>query len=226
MLQLFSATILPAPGTRRPRFAVLLAGGILFFLLLVFLNVGRWLVREDALRPASAIAVLSGRMPSRALEAARIYKQGYAQEVWLTRSDEPGATLEKLSLPYQGEEVYEKLVLIHEGVPETAIRVIEPSIVNTADEIRAIGSQLKNRNGGKVILVTSKVHTRRTGALWNRLCASSGEAIVRGDSQDEFEPAHWWRNTTDALDVVREILGLLNTWAGLPLKPETGNSPK
>jgi hypothetical protein len=29
----------------------------------------------------------------------------------------------------------------------------------------------------------------------------------------------WWRNTGDALDVVREVLGLLNVWAGLPLQP-------
>ena len=219
MLQFFSATILPTPGARRPRFTLLLAGTIFFFLLLTFLNVGRWLVQEDTLQPAAAIAVLSGRMPARALEAARIFKQGYAPEVWLTHSDEPGATLEKLSVPYQGEEVYDKLILIHEGVPEAAIHVIEPPILNTADEMRAIGSQLKNRHGGKIILVTSKVHTRRTRALWNRLCANSGETIVRGDSQDEFQPAHWWRNTSDALDVVREILGLLNAWAGLPLKP-------
>ena len=72
--------------------AVLLAG------LLVFLNVGRWLVSEDPLQKADAIAVLSGRMPSRALEAARVYKQGYASRVWLTHSTEPGATLEQLAM--------------------------------------------------------------------------------------------------------------------------------
>jgi hypothetical protein len=40
--------------------------------------------------------------------------------------------------------------------------------------------------------------------------------IVRASSQDPFDARHWWRNTTDALDVVREVLGLLNAWAGLP----------
>jgi hypothetical protein len=70
-----------------------------------------------------------------------------------------------------------------------------------------------------VIIVTSKVHTRRAKALWKRLSAAQGEAIVRSVSDDDFDPAHWWRNTSDALDVVREVLGLLNAWAGLPLQP-------
>ena len=95
----------------------------------------------------------------------------------------------------------------------------ETPIENTADEMHTIGKALQSNHASSVIIVTSKVHTRRTRALWNRLAASSGEAIVRGVSDDAFDPAHWWRNTSDALDVVREILGLFNAWAGLPLRP-------
>jgi hypothetical protein len=32
-------------------------------------------------------------------------------------------------------------------------------------------------------------------------------------------PRHSWRSTSDALDVMREVLGLLNARAGLPLHP-------
>jgi hypothetical protein len=42
---------------------------------------------------------------------------------------------------------------------------------------------------------------------------------VRAAADDPFDPSHWWRNSTDALDVVREVLGLLNAWAGLLLHP-------
>jgi hypothetical protein len=41
--------------------------------------------------------------------------------------------------------------------------------------------------------------------------------LVRAATEDSFDAAHWWRSTKDALDVVREYLGLLNAWAGLPL---------
>jgi uncharacterized SAM-binding protein YcdF (DUF218 family) len=194
-------------------------GTILFFGLLAFLNVGRWLVQEDPLRKADAIAVLSGRMPDRALEAARAYKQGYAPQVWLTHSREPGATLAQLSVQYVGEDSYDKQILMHQGVPENAILVLDPPIVNTADEMKTIGQQLHRENGHAVILVTSKVHTRRVKALWRRISAGDGEAIVHGVSDDSFDPARWWKTTQDAFDVVREVLGLLNAWAGLPLQP-------
>jgi len=214
-----SGTILPNERVRRPQLWVLLVGAILFIGLLIFLNVGRWLVVEEPLRKATAIAVLSGQMPERALEAARIYNQGYAPRVWLTHATEPGATLEKLAVQYVGEERYDKELLMHKGVPESAIEVLDPPIVNTADEMTTIGAALAKEKGGMVILVTSKVHTRRVRALWDRLAGHDGTAIVRGDTDDAYDAAHWWRNTTDALNVVREVLGLMNAWAGLPLRP-------
>ncbi len=213
------ASILPTKPERRPPLWVPLLGALILAGWFAFLNVGRWLVVEDPLQKASAIAVLSGRIPSRALEAARVYKQGYAPRVWLTHSTEPGKTLEKLSIPYIGEEMYDKQILVKEGVPESAIQVLEPPIVNTADEMKTIGEAVRKENQRNVIIVTSKAHTRRVRALWNRLAAQDGTAIIRGDSEDSFDPAHWWKDTSDALDVVRELLGLLNAWAGLPLQP-------
>ena len=104
---------------------------------------GRWLVVEDPLEKAQAIAVLSGRMPLRAMEAAKLYREGYAPEVWLTRSTEPGATLDAMGIPYVGEDFYNSRVLMHEGVPADAIRVLQPPIVNTADEIAAVSAALE-----------------------------------------------------------------------------------
>ena len=216
-------TILPNPAVRRRPAWTLLALTVLFAGVLIFLNAGRWLVVQDPLQKATAIAVFSGQMPERALEAARIYQQGYAPRVWLTHSSEPGEKLEKLGLQYKGEEQYNSELLMREGVPQSAISVLEPPIVNTADEVRAIADALRKENQGTVILVTSKVHTRRVKALWNRLAQNDGTAIVRGVSDDEFDATHWWRNTRDALDVVREVLGLMNVWAGLPLQPTRNN---
>lgn len=213
------ATLLPTEPARKLRLWPVLAVCLISACLFAFFHVGRWLILEDPLQNAAAIAVLSGRMPGRALEAAKVYKQGYAPQVWLTHSTEPGATLAKLSVPYQGEDAYDKLILIHEGVPESAIRVLEPPIVNTADEMATIGQALSGANPRRVILVTSKVHTRRTQTLWRHLSAANGDAIVHGVSDDPFDAEHWWRNTSDALDVVREVLGLCNAWVGLPLRP-------
>ena len=198
--------------------AAVVCGGVILGIV-AFLGVGRWLVVEDPLVKARAVTVLSGSMPLRAIEAAELYRQGYAREIWLTHSAVPGEALEEMGIPYAGEDYYNARVLIHEGVPPEAIHVLQPPIANTADEIKVIGSALAREKDGAVIIVTTKAHTRRARLLWRKLAGSRGQAIVRAASADPFDPRHWWRTTSDALDVVREVLGLLNAWAGLPLHP-------
>lgn len=204
---------------KRRRFLLAVCCGSVLLGLVFFFCVGRWLVVQDPLVKARAIAVLSGRMPLRAIEAAKLYREGYAPEIWLTRSTEPAATLEEMGIPFAGEDYYNARILIHEGVPQEAIRILEPPIVNTANEIGVIASALEHEKDRSVILVTTKAHTRRVGLLWRRLALNRGHATVRAASGDPFDPRHWWRNTSDALDVVREILGMVNAWAGLPLRP-------
>jgi len=207
-------------GSTLPRTVAFLAlTVVLVVLTIVFLGVGRWLVVEDPLEKAQAIVVLSGRMPIRAIEAARLYRAGYAPQIWLTRPEEPAASLEALGISYSGEDFFNARVLLHEGVPPRAIRVLEPAINNTAEEMRAIAAALRGENSSAVIIVTTKAHTRRVRKLWRRFSGGQGRAMVRAATGDPFDPAHWWRTTGDALDVVREVLGVLNAWAGLPLQP-------
>jgi uncharacterized SAM-binding protein YcdF (DUF218 family) len=210
----------PPPRRRHPRWIPLVLAALLLLIVgISFFNVGHWLVVEDPLEKCQAIVVLSGRMPFRALEAAKLYRQGYASEVWLTHSTGPGATLEAMQIPFVGEDSYNLRVLVHEGVPQSAIHIIEPPIVNTADELAAVDAELQKQNGSTVIIVTSKVHTRRVRILWRKISTGHSRAVIRAVSDDPFEPKHWWRNTSDALDVVREVLGILNAWAGMPLRP-------
>jgi uncharacterized SAM-binding protein YcdF (DUF218 family) len=219
MASLKNLESIPKKHGRIRRIVLGLAGLVLFCAVVFFLGVGRWLVVEDPLEKAQAIVVLSGGMPLRALEAARLYREGYAPKVWLTHSTEPGATLEAMQIPYVGEDSYDSRVLMHHGVSADAIRKLEPPIINTADELAAVSAALEQEKGSTVIIVTSKVHTRRVRILWHRLAASRGNAIVRAASDDPFEPRRWWRTSGDAFDVVRELLGILNAWAGMPLRP-------
>ena len=211
----------PRPNKHHSTLSVILIvmGGLLAAALIVFLGIGRWLTVEDPLEKAQAIVVLSGRMPIRAMEAARLYRAGYGPEIWLTRTVEPAASLQAIHIAYIGEDFYNTRVLMHEGVPENAIRILELPVINTADEVRLISAELGRRGDSRVILVTTKVHTRRVRALWRRLADARMRAIVRASPDDPFQPGHWWRTTRDTLDVVRESLGLLNAWAGLPLRP-------
>src|SRR5258707_2249217 len=90
--------------------ALLLAGIYGFF------HAGRWLVREDPLEKSQAILVLSGGLPDRALGAAKIYRGGFAKEVWLTQPLQPGASMEGLHFAYTRVEQYNSQVVISPGV--------------------------------------------------------------------------------------------------------------
>src|ERR1700674_5630 len=148
------------PGRSRALRVLLATGlGIVVLAMVCLLAVGRWLVVEDPLVKARAIVVLSGAMPLRAIEAAKLYREGYAPEIWLTHSTEPGETLEEMGIPFAGEDHYNAHVLIHEGVPPEAIHVLEPPIVNTADEIKVVATTLAREKGEAVIIVTTKPHT-------------------------------------------------------------------
>ncbi|MGB2637251.1 MAG: hypothetical protein WAM58_25200 [Candidatus Acidiferrum sp.] len=72
-----------------------------------------------------AIAVLSGNTPLRALEAARLYHDGYAKEIWLNH---PGATvdaLKVLGIEYPSEDDVNTRVLRGHGVPAKVKRIGE-----------------------------------------------------------------------------------------------------
>jgi uncharacterized SAM-binding protein YcdF (DUF218 family) len=211
---------LDSSAGRRPYFwlfASLAVVALAVSAFVIFFGVGRWLVVEDPLEKAQAIVALSGGMPARALEAARLHHEGYAPQIWLTRPEQPAASLDAMGIRNSGEDFFNARVLGHEGVPSIAIRVLEPQVNNTADEILAVAAELSREHGSVVIIVTTKAHTRRVKRLWRQLAGGAGRAVVRAAPSDPFDARHWWRNTRDVHDVVREVLGLLNSWAGLPL---------
>ena len=182
---------------------------------------GRWLIREDALAPADVIVVLSGSMPLRAEEAARIFRLGYAREVWVTRPVSAAAELAGMGIRYTGDEDYNRDALIRLGVPEASVRILPGTIANTEQEIEHVAGALRLGGKKRAMIITSLEHTRRVRTLWGRLAGNDLQLIVRGAPQDPFDADHWWRHTRDALSVVREVLGLANAWAGLPVRPRS-----
>jgi len=182
-------------------------------------GVGRWLIREDGLAHADAIVVLSGGPPYRAEGAAELYKGGYAPEVWVSRPTGPQKQLSEIGIHYVGEEEYNRDILVREGVPQTNVAIFPVAIINTEQEVEEISREMRNAGKHTVIIVSSPQHTRRVRVLWNAIAGTDQKAIIRAAPDDPFDADHWWRDTRDALAVVRELLGLANAWSGRPVRP-------
>lgn len=185
-------------------------------------SLGRWLVVSDPPDHAAAVVVLNGHIPFRAMEAASLYRDGWVREVWLlpTEASAEAAALVRLGIRVPTGETYNRAVLDRLGVPQRAVRTLEGMVRNTRDEVRTIDRELRRQGGRRVIVVTSKPHTRRVRATW-RAIAPDLDARVRYPSDDPFEPDGWWRRTGDALAVSREVFGLLNVWTGFVVKPDS-----
>jgi uncharacterized SAM-binding protein YcdF (DUF218 family) len=195
-------------------FAIAAAG------IFAFRGLGSWLVREDPLEHADVIVVLSGGMPSRAEEAARLFRGNYAPEVWVSRPTSPAASLAALGISYAGEETYNREILVRLGVPANCIHIFPEPIVDTEQEVREIARELREQNKKSAIIVTSPEHTRRVKALWRRIAGGDLPAILHAAPEDSFD-VHWWRTTQDAFAVMRELMGLVNVWIGLPVRPHS-----
>jgi uncharacterized SAM-binding protein YcdF (DUF218 family) len=179
-------------------------------------------VVADPLESAKAIVVLSGRMPFRAMEAASIYREGFAPEVWLAKGvvGPEERALQRLGVALVPEDFYNRTVLERLGVKPEAIRLLGNGVWNTVDEVRLIAAELALDRGDRVIIVTSKAHSRRVRATWAAVVGVSPNAIVRYARDEPYGGRTWWRNSRDALDVSREVFGLMNVWAGFPVQPD------
>jgi uncharacterized SAM-binding protein YcdF (DUF218 family) len=185
------------------------------------LHAGSWLIVEDPLAPADVIVVLSGSMPARAIEAARLYRENYAPHIWVSRPIGPSSQLKQMNIAYLGEEFYTQKVLMASGVPADAIHVLETPAANTEQEVDEIARDCRSNSVHTAIIVTSMAHTRRVRYVWNKRVDGDPRLILRHVAEDTFDSAHWWRKSSDTMSVVREFLGLINASLGFPARPES-----
>ena len=202
--------------------AVLLAGMLLMGVahVPILREVAAFLIIEDSLEPAAAIVALGGEPPFREMEAAKLYRAGWAPRVVIVRGVRRG---ELKAFQDMGIEVAQRWelsreVLIQQEVPASAMLVPQDEAEGTLEELQAVYRALGSTDA-PVILVTSKYHTRRTRLTWDHVTEGRSRAIVRSASRDPFDPGRWWRERRFVSSVVHEYLGLINYYAGFPVGP-------
>lgn len=183
-------------------------------------NLGNWLIVEDSLQPARAIAVMGGKMPFRAQEAVALYRAGYAPEIWIPGPE--GAAeyepMNKMGLSPFEPDLYLK-VLEKLGVPRSAVRFLSPvQVRNTREEVAVIAQALRKSGGGRVIVVTSPWHTRRVRVLWGKMAWPFDEAVVRYTRHEPtaMRLGRWWEGADERFTVYRECGGIVDAWLGFP----------
>ncbi len=119
--------------------------------ILVVTPAGDWLgaplVRADPLEKADYIVVLGGA-PERAVEAARLYRDGWAPKIILSSTDEGTDYLADIAKAY--------------GAPPDAL-ILDRQSRRTADHPDCVAAAAAlDRAEARLIVVTSSYHTRRS----------------------------------------------------------------
>jgi len=179
---------------------------------------GRYLQYEDPLQKADAMFVLAGTRLERPLEAVDLYRAGYAPLIVLSPGNpEIGEELlrtQGIRFPTESQLVRDAMVQL--GVPAAAILPVDGYVDNTAQEANLLRAMVNARGWRRVIVVTSKYHTRRARFAFARALDHTGAVpIVRASRYDPSDPAHWWRYRQDVRMVTSEWQKLILYRLGL-----------
>ena len=177
-------------------------------------RLGAWLVVEDPLQKADAIFVLGGTLFERPLEAVDLYHEGWAPRLLLMRqiADDGEAELRRRGVVYQREIDVQVDVLTQLGVPRPAIEILDEQD-STKDEADALRAVVIANRWPRVIVVTSKQHTRRARLVMNRRVADTGtQVILRGSRYDTTDVDAWWQRRGTLRFTLFETQRLIAYW--------------
>ena len=185
-----------------------------------FLQLGRFMAREDPLQKADAIFVFAGRYVERPLEAADLYRDGYAPRIVVTRATGDQATFElerrRVRIPTEHDLTADMLRQV--GVPPDAL--VSPAFVhdNTAEEARTLRELALQHRWRRVIVVSSKYHLRRIMvAVAHSLEGTGVEVLARGSRYDQSTPDRWWTRRSDIRALAAEVPKLVAYALGIGL---------
>jgi uncharacterized SAM-binding protein YcdF (DUF218 family) len=196
---------------------LLFAAAVLATGTLVGCCLGAWLVAADPPARSDAIFVLDGLTPLRELEAAALFREGWAPRIVLAlpRSPIPEEVRRLAGDPTPQERAAR--VLRRGDVPAGEIVHLDRPVENTLEELQVDFEYARARGFRRVIIVTSPYHTRRVRIIWNARFEREVPALVRPTRYEPVDPSRWWRSGHALEEVLHEAVGIVHFFIGTPI---------
>lgn len=186
---------------RRLRHAALVVVGSL----VVSMPLGPWLIREQPLDSPEAILVLGSHEYERLPEAALHARRWPDAVVLLTQP--------LMVTPYNCQDCANRARTLGEaGVSAGRVRVLEPPVQNTFDELQAAAAWLRTTGHRRLLVVTSPYHTRRVTGLTAQLLPGTTVGVAACAVPDGLATP-WWSRRYDRRYVLYEMAAMVdNSW--------------
>jgi uncharacterized SAM-binding protein YcdF (DUF218 family) len=195
------------PGTGRTRLALKWAAGLLIAAaVLIFLRAPllsgvaeAWMVNAP-LAKSDAIVVLGGDPNSRAFEAVRLYRAGWAPVI-LVMNPKLQAT-DRLGITMSQGEMTRRILT--NAVPAEAIQVRGTNLESTFQEALTVKKWLKESGATSLIIPTGPFHSRRVWWIFHKILGNSARLTIRSIRPEECQT--WWQHENTLIDFQNEII--------------------
>lgn len=209
--------------TRRRFFIIFL---FLFFIVLlisvfggrILCVLGEFIVYDEKTAASDAVVVLNTGLEyyPRLIEAADLYREGLAQRVVINgnRKDDVLRSLETKGFtrccPWYEDSLR---ILTMFGVPrERVISLSVEDAYDTVTEAAAVGEEIIRQGYGRIIITTSKYHSRRAHYIWTRMFGDKLSIYTVAAKTDPYEPRGWWRDGRQIRWVMAEYGAWIYYW--------------
>lgn len=194
---------------------------ILFGFVLIYLSapailktLGNFIVRNETPVVSDAVVVLNTGVEyyPRLIEAAAIFNKGIAHSV-VINGNRKTDTLRQLEqrgfetcCPWDENSLR---ILSLYGVPRgRVIRISVEDAYDTISEAETVGAELIRRGLNRVIIATSKYHSRRAGFIWEKLLGKQLSIRTVTAATDPYDPDGWWKEGRQ----IRWVLAEYGAW--------------
>ena len=171
---------------------------------------GDKLIVRDLPKNADAIVVFSGNGEAsyqntsyqrRALDAVRLYTEGYAPSIYLSSGIAQSISEVKLI----------KLFLLSKGVPEESIYVLDSYPNSTYQNVLMVKEMLNENNVNSILFITSPYHSRRALLTWKKNAPNLD--IISPSVVDTPSSEILWGIGFDRMSIILyEYLAIIHNW--------------
>ncbi len=171
---------------------VALIAAIAVILVVVFVNLGAFLMVNEQPVQSDVIVVLAGDEGARTVYGVELYQQGYAGKLLFSGCEHTSADMLQIA--------------VEMGVPESDILIDEQS-ESTYDNA-VYSRQIIEENGfTSAIVITSDYHMRRSRLVFKKEFRGTDVRLVYCSAADpEFNPSKWWADWYSRNKVMTEYI--------------------
>jgi len=175
-----------------------------------------WLGADDMPAKADAVLVL-GAEPTRAITAADLYQEGFANVVYLSvpRRERRWVALAGDGIRWPWFEETARVLLRNRGVPDSQIHLLGKDLPSTVAEAAEAARTLGTR-AGTLLVVTSRYHVYRARLIFAEALPATRVLVIASGA--EPLPERWWTDQEAARNVTLELVKLVLYRLGMSFK--------